>query len=136
MKAFFRNLHPAWALVVAVGIGVCFGKLTPELAEGATLPNVTAVIQGQTPTLSQELLVGTSSTLVPALTGRRAIELQNLGPNTIYCALSATPVLTKSRRIQTGESWALDLPDVIPVRCIAATAAQVTGAATIVTQTR
>jgi hypothetical protein len=106
-------------------------------ATAATLPSPVELVAGQTPTLVQEWLVTTTSSCITAVSGRKAIELQNLGPNDIFCSLTSAAVLNKSRRIdKSGGSWALDVGDTIPVCCIAATANQVTGAATIVTQPR
>lgn len=93
---------------------------------------------------TEVLVLNATQTALPAtsLAGRRAIEIQNLGPNAIYCAIgpaSAPPtaVLLKSRQVAaSGGVWAIDLNDKIVVRCLAATADQVTGAATIVTEVR
>lgn len=73
---------------------------------------------------------------------RRGFEIQNLGPNAIYCELSTastatpTPVLTKSRRVAAGEAWSIGADSSQSVWCKAATADQVTGAATIYTEVR
>lgn len=68
---------------------------------------------------------------------RKAVEVQNLGPNAIYCALNTSTVtLLKARKIDTQTAWALDLPPHVPIYCKAASADQVTLAATIVTETR
>lgn len=89
-------------------------------------------------TFTNEVLVlNSAATRVDTgLTGRRGIEIQNIGPNAIYCAVgaSADAVLTKARRLNAGETWALDIPVPNTVYCKAATADQVTGAATIVTE--
>lgn len=93
---------------------------------------------------SEVLVLNATQTAMPAapLSDRRAIEIQNLGPNAIYCAVgpaSAPPtaVLLKSRQIAaSGGVWAVDAGPNIIVRCLAATADQVTGAATIVTEVR
>ena len=69
--------------------------------------------------------------------GRRTgFEIQNQGPNPIYCELrGGTPVLTKSRRIASGEAWGVaGARGMGPVYCKAGTADQVTGAATIYTE--
>lgn len=90
------------------------------------------------PALAGEVLVLTTVTRAdpsPSVT-RRAVEIQNLGPNAIYCQLR-TPtglIVGKGRRIATNEAWALDLRASVPVYCIAATANQVTTAATFVTE--
>lgn len=93
-------------------------------------------------TFTNEVLVlnATSTLMTTTLLSRRAIEIQNIGPNAIYCAVvaaaasSAEAVLTKSRRISAGDSWPLDLLPGRFIYCRAATADQVTGAATIVTE--
>lgn len=90
---------------------------------------------------NEKLVLNASSVLLTStLVGRRSVEVQNLGPNPIYCAVvaastdSADAVLTKSRRVANGEAWALDLPPGRFLYARAATADQVTGAATIVTE--
>ena len=78
------------------------------------------------------------------LSGRSAVELQNLGPNAIYCTVgpyngtTATPLATGAlgRKIDAGATWSLQASGSVTLRCIAATAAQVTGAATQVTELR
>lgn len=99
----------------------------------ASYPNLAAQSSGD---CDEVLVDNTTVTAVPAsdLSGRRSIEIQNLGPNAIYCSLGGEdPVLTKSRKIDaSGGTWALDVSDAIDVECLAATADQVTGAATIV----
>jgi hypothetical protein len=119
---------------VAVGLGVLLLAAVAYAAVPSPLPLVT----GQTPVLTQEVLVLTTATAIPALGARKAVEIQNLGPNSIFCALtsSSAAVVNKARKIAASETWALDVGDTIPIYCIAATAAQVTGAATVVTQVR
>jgi hypothetical protein len=85
-----------------------------------------------------EVLVLSTATAVPttAAGDRRSIEIQNQGPNPIYCAMtSATAVSAKARKIDTGGSWGLDLSSGTTVYCIT-TVDQVTGAATVVTETK
>jgi hypothetical protein len=97
-----------------------------------------------TPALAGEVLVLTTATRVDTgLNLRKGLEIQNLGPNAIYCAFdsvaataAAAAVVTKARKLDTGAAWAIDLPAGFKVYCIAATANQVTGAATIVTEVR
>jgi hypothetical protein len=72
-----------------------------------------------------------------ALSGRRAIELQNLGPNAIYCTVDGqAPLATGAlgRKIDAGATWSLTAADTVTIKCIAASAAQVTTAATQVTE--
>jgi hypothetical protein len=103
----------------------------------AVSPNATVLTNpaAQTSSTQTEVLVLTTSTLVPGtgLSGRRAVEVQNIGPYSIYCS-PGTPTASKSRKIATGESWAIDASDAVVLRCLADTANQVTGAATIVTE--
>lgn len=93
-------------------------------------------------TQQNEVLVLTTSTRVDVgIRFRKGIEIQNLGPNAIYCTVGAgstpTAVSTKARKLDaSGGTWALDLPAGYRVSCIAASANQVTGAATIVTEVR
>lgn len=78
------------------------------------------------------------------VSGRTAIELQNLGPNAIYCTVgpyngsTATPLATGAlgRKIDAGATWSLMASGSVVLKCIAATAAQVSGAATQVTELR
>lgn len=110
-------------------------KLFPLLAVLALASSAGAA------TFTNEVLVLNASAvrMDTGLTGRRGIELQNIGPNAIYCAVSsigggADAVLTKSRRLSAGETWSMSLPVGPAVYCKAASADQVTGAATIVTE--
>jgi len=99
------------------------------------------------PPASREVLVlaSASTNMFPdgALNGRKGIELQNRGPNSIYCAVdnAATAGVKNTdagvyvgRRITPGQTWGIDLSGNQTVYCIAETADQVTGAATIVNQ--
>lgn len=83
-----------------------------------------------------EVLVQTTATALPVTTGplRRFIEIQNLGPYDIFCAgSSARAVVNKARRISAGGgTWWFTAGD--KVWCVAATANQATGAATIVSE--
>ena len=93
-----------------------------------------------------EILVTNSAggTYVPNAAGvhnpmkqRRALELQNLGPNAIYVTVDGTaPLATgaNGRKVDAGAIWSLNCGPQVVVRAIAATAAQVTTAATMVTE--
>ncbi len=94
---------------------------------------------------TSEVLVLTTATEITrtrAPSGRRvAIEIQNLGPNAIFCAFtSGTAVVNKARMIAAkpasgpADSWAIDAGAPVRIFCIAATANQVTGAATAVSE--
>jgi hypothetical protein len=121
------------AFAVGLALLVCAGA---ALAAD-TKVNASAQISGTT----TEVLVLTTAggTAVPAtaLVGRRALEIQNLGPNAIYCS-TGTPVLATARKLSAAGGvdslWALDASDNIVIKCLAATANQVTTAATIVTE--
>lgn len=73
------------------------------------------------------------------LAGRKAVELQNLGPNAIYCTVDGqNPLATGAlgRKIDAGSTWSLSASDNVTIKCIAAAAAQLTTAATQVTELR
>ncbi len=83
--------------------------------------------------------------LVPAtpLTQRKAVLLQNLGPNAIYITLDGSAPVVGSNGIRLEAATAtsapvlrLDIGDRIIIRAIAATAAQVSGAALQVVELR
>ncbi len=64
---------------------------------------------------------------------RRSLVLQNLGPNAIYCTFDGQAPLTTGAlgyKIDAGASFSAAIGPTVTVRCIAATAAQVTTAAT------
>jgi hypothetical protein len=127
-----------------------FVTTDPHVVEGAAAGSVTGSMSvtnfAGTTTQQSECLVGTSSGTCPAtnasgtgaapLSGRRAIELLNLGPNPIYCKTDGAAVVSLARRILPGDPWSLDVTDAVNIRCIAATAAQVTTAATIITEVK
>lgn len=95
------------------------------------------------PTTSEVLVLTTATELTRTVTGGRrvAMEVQNLGPNAIFCAFSsATAVVNKARMIAAkpasgaADSWAVDAGPHARIWCIAATANQVTTAATVVSE--
>lgn len=97
-----------------------------------------ALLLAASPVLAGEVLVLTTVTRIdpsPRI-GRQGIEIQNLGPNAIYCQprVSTGLVVNKGRKIVNGEAWGFIAGANVPVYCIAATANQVTTAATIVTE--
>ena len=72
-------------------------------------------------------------------TYRKSVMLQNLGPNAIYCTFDGqTPVATGALgyKIESGVSFSAAVSDNVTVKCIAATAAQLTTAATQVLELR
>jgi hypothetical protein len=95
---------------------------------------------------TNEVLVLTTATRIDtattqgsalALGQRKGFELVNVGPNALRCAVGSATGLssTVGRPVQPGEVWGpFPLPKGIPVYCLALTANQVTGAATIVTE--
>lgn len=96
-----------------------------------------ALAQTANTAVTTEVLVLTTATELPRLSNRAGIEIQNLGPNPIYCAVgsSAAAVVNKSRQIAaTGGTWVLSASNRTRIWCVAATAAQVTGAATVVSE--
>lgn len=106
---------------------------------------ISGLALGQTPpTLTRETLVlASAATRITIGANAKAVELQNLGPNPIYCSFNANAgssdggavVATKARRIDSGGSWAFNFFGQY-VWCIAGTADQVTGAATISVEAR
>ena len=69
---------------------------------------------------------------------RIAVEIQNLGPNAIYVTVDGSaPLATgaNGRKIDaSGGTWTLAVSSTVVLRAIAATAAQLTTAATMVTE--
>src|SRR5688572_9156284 len=121
-------------LVVGIVAGVTYGAINTPLHMAADA--VTTLTGSKT---SEVLVLASAATALPqtatAPRGRSAIEIFNNGPNTIYCAFSsATAVVAKARPIAAGTAWAVDAKSHIPIYCISATADQVTGAATIVSE--
>lgn len=92
------------------------------------------------PGTDPEVLVGTTPTRMPQLCGRGGVELQNLGPNPIWCVISynsAHARVNRARRVDpNGGTFPANVKDTQPVWCVASTAAQVQGAATIVSEAR
>jgi hypothetical protein len=89
--------------------------------------------------MATEVLVQTTSTRVDgaATTFRRGVELLNLGPNSIWCNVgTATVVTAKARRVTSGDAWFFPVRAGVPIYCLADTANQVTGAATVVTEAK
>lgn len=107
-----------------------------ELGTVANPTNTT--LTAKTSSATSEVLVLTTATAVPAaaLAGRKAIEIQNIGPNPIYCRCDGVaPVVKKARKILTDSQMAMDCNETAcACQCIAEVAAQVTTAATIVTE--
>lgn len=132
-------------LTVALAIAAIAQAQTTTCAQGPSSPqfewkqNISARWGGKT---QQVLVLNSAPTLVPAvaLAGRKAIEIQNLGPNVIYCTVDGqAPAIDGSlgRMIgATNGTWALDVGAGVVIKCIAKTADQVSTAATQVTELR
>lgn len=90
----------------------------------------------EAPKLTEVLVLASAATEITRTDLRKSLEILNLGPHPIYCAFtSAGAVVNKARRIPYGASWSLPLSWTQKVYCIAASADQVTGAATVVSET-
>lgn len=123
------------------------GGIVADQGQGGTFVqdwkvSIAATVSGTTTEVAVTNAVGGTTVPTTAKVGRKAIEIQNLGPNPIFCTVDGTaPVVNKARRIDALGStvqpaWSIDAGPLIVVKCIAATAAQVTGAATIVSEVR
>lgn len=127
-----------WALTALAAVAILLGALAllePHAAWAQTCPANTHAA-GTDP----EVLVGTTPTRLPQLCGRTGMEIQNLGPNPIWCVVSHNSVharVNRARKVDAGGGiFAANVKDTQPVFCVASTAAQVQGAATIVTEAR
>jgi len=91
---------------------------------------------GKTTEVTVTNSAGGTATPATCLAQRKAIELQNNGPNTIYCTVDGTAPLVGSngRWVLSGAAWSLDAGCNVVITCISATAAQISGAATMVTE--
>jgi hypothetical protein len=87
---------------------------------------------------SNQVLVLTTATQVDTAGFgiRRGVVVQNNGPNAIYCRVGSSTGLAVGygHRIAPGDFLALPITQFVPVYCLAATANQVAGAATDVTE--
>lgn len=102
----------------------------------ARLLAVLAVVLALPAWATEVLVLNSAAVQVDASKSRRRVawEIQNLGPNAIYCETQGTaPTLLKSRKVASGESWS-GPAGVGDIYCKAASADQVTGAATIYTE--
>lgn len=80
---------------------------------------------------TEVLVLASAAVTISSVPDAHGLLIQNRGPNSIFCASHGeTPVLNKSIEIKTGGSLSL-WGTAFTVKCIAATADQVTGAATI-----
>jgi hypothetical protein len=86
---------------------------------------------------AEVLVLASASTTIPRTYTDRAItqQIDNYGPNPIWCDIGVAAVVNKSHRIGSNENWVVDLPrGTLKVQCRAATADQATGLATGVTE--
>lgn len=124
---------------VACGLLLSLSFVSRVQAEPTVKTAAVGAVTGKT---TQVLVDNTTVTLMPAtaLAGRRGVELQNLGPNPIYCTVGGeTPLTTGAlgRRIDaSGGTWSVDVGSGVIIRCLAGTADQATTAATQVTELR
>lgn len=127
------------------------GSLNVNVTSGVAITGTAAVnpaaqTTAKTTMVIVENVTDGGCTTVPAssLSGRRAIELQNQGPNSIWCKLGATgtdagvcPIgAGDGREIVADGIWAMDVSDSILVQCWAQTASQVDGGATCVNEVK
>lgn len=119
-----------------------FAQSTVNQGSGSTIGtkswqvNIGAQIGGKTTQVLVTNAAGGTAVPATSLSGRKAVEIQNNGSNTIYCTVdgSAPVVTTNGRWILAGATWSLDAGAGVVITCIAATAAQAAGAATMVTE--
>jgi hypothetical protein len=88
---------------------------------------------------AQVLVLNATPTRLDTASKRfRSIEIQNNGPNNIWCAIGheapASLVLLQCRKVVPTEAWSLDLCSSLHVWALAETANQISGAATCVTE--
>lgn len=85
------------------------------------------------------VLAAAGGTAITSFTNRKGVELQNLGPNPIYCTFDGQAPLSTGalgRRIDAnGGTYAIDAGAGVQITCIT-TVNQVSGAATQVTELR
>lgn len=114
--------------------------LGAALIAGAAMvlwPAREAIAQAAGLDLTREVLVSNASpTELGRANGSISISVDNYGPNTIWCALgkSGNAVVGKAKRVQPNETYVVDQPAGVKVYCLAATAAQLTTAATVVNE--
>jgi hypothetical protein len=143
MSRFARVLLVVAAIVAVASIPAAFAGTVVDQGSGSTRVidwsvSTAAKYAGKTTEVAVVHTAGGTAVPATALAGRKAIEIQNNGPNTIYCTVDGTaPVATTNGRwILTGNAWSIDLGPSIVVTCIAGVADQVSGAATMVTELR
>lgn len=81
---------------------------------------------------TEVLVLNSAAVTINSVPDAHGLVLQNRGPNSIFCASHGeTPVIDKSLEIRSGGSLSI-WGSAFTLKCRAATADQVTGAATIV----
>ena len=133
------------ALLVVVAVDADTMTVSQGSAGGQDWPvNTAARFAGKTTQVCVTNAAGGSAVPATPLARRKAIEIQNLGDNEVYCTIDGTtPVAdgTSGRFIDKkanapGNVWSLDAGTGIPVKCIAAVAAQVAGKCLMVSELR
>lgn len=135
-----KQVHESimFALVLAFIAIIAWKPLAASPAPSETAVDTAAKLAGK----SSEVCVTNAAggTTITGFTNRKAIELQNLGGNAIFCTVDGqSPLSTGAlgRRIDaTGGVWSLDAAKAIVIKCIAAASAQTTPACTQVTELR
>ena len=95
---------------------------------------IAALLTASLASAGEVLVLTTATKMTSTMTGRKATEVQNLGPNPIFCQLITGTGLAvnKGRRVDSnGGSWAFD--GARDLYCITSVN-QATTAATIVTE--
>ena len=124
----------AWAQSTLIqGIDVNGVKRTIRTdTSGALAPNSTASTGGGFAAVAVTNAAG--GTIVGALSGRRTIIIQNLGPNALYCGASlagvTAPTTAIALKLPAGGERSYDIATGLVLRCIAETALQVAPADT------
>lgn len=116
---------------LALALGLVAGLAVPLIA--------TAKPTNEVLVLTTATRVDTATTQGSALPlgQRKGFELVNNGPNRLMCSVGSATGLTSTvgRPVDAGATWGpFPLPKGIPIYCLALTANQVTGAATVVTE--
>ena len=116
-------------------------KLIVALALLPTLALADSVVAGAGDAKTSEWLVtnGAGGSTLTSLAGRRALLLSNYGPNAIYCTFGPyVPLSTGALgiKIDPGSTFSAAVAETVTVKCIAASAAQLTTAATQVVELR
>lgn len=128
MKAAVRWLVAMFAVLAVVSVFHSGMAWVISRAEAQTVSTA--------PAIAAEVLVLTTAVEMPRTKGRTAIEIQNTGPQPLFCSFASNVTVGKGRRIEaTSGSWALDAKDGVRIWCITSVN-QVTTAATWVSELR